>query len=107
MTEAVRSSTDAYTAASPETILEEAERIVNGPRRKEYGGCLDSFQRIAAKWSITLGVPITPEQVALAMIDLKTCRAMQGFHRDSYVDIAGYARCVDIMQDERAASDGR
>lgn len=86
----------------PETMLEEAERLVNGPRLVEYGGCLPSFERIAAKWSVTLDTPITPEQVALCMIDLKTCRAMQGFHRDSFVDIAGYVRCVDIMQEERA-----
>ena len=82
-----------------ESILEEAERIVNGPRHEEYGGVRESFERIAAKWSVTFGVPITAEQVALAMIDLKTVRALQGFHRDSFVDIAGYARCAELMQD--------
>lgn len=87
----------------PETILQEAERIVNGPRRQEYGGCLDSFERIAAKWSVTLGKTITAYEVALCMIDLKTCRALQGWHRDSFTDMAGYARCVEIMQEEGAA----
>lgn len=85
-------------AEDPETILAEAERVVNGPRRVEYGGVRTSFERIAAKWSVTLGTEVTPELVALAMIDLKTVRAMQGFHRDSFVDIAGYARCVELMQ---------
>jgi len=84
-----------------DTVLQEAERVVNGPRRVEYGGVLESFEKIAAKWSVTLGVEVTAEQVGLCMIDLKTVRALQGWHRDSYVDIAGYARCVELMQDER------
>lgn len=82
-----------------ETILQEAERVVNGPRREEYGGVLPSFEKIAAKWSVTLGVEVTPHQVALCMIDLKTVRALQGWHRDSYVDVCGYARCAELMQE--------
>lgn len=85
----------------PETILEEAERIVNGPRRQEYGGCLESFERIAAMWSAYVGVALTGEDVAMLMVLLKVCRAKQGQHRDSLVDIAGYTRCVTLMQEER------
>ena len=84
-----------------ETILAEAERIVNGPRRVEYGGCLESFQRIATMWSAYFGIDISPEDVAMAQVMLKVCRAKQGMHRDSLVDIAGYARCVEIMSEER------
>jgi hypothetical protein len=87
-----------------ESILQEAEKIVNGDRRKDYGGPLESFTKIAALWSPILGVDITPDQVALCMIGLKIARATNGMQRDSLVDIAGYAGCIELMQNERAAN---
>ena len=45
-----------------------------------------------ARWSITLGHPVTPAEVMLCMIDLKLTRlAHDPTHRDSVVDIIGYA----------------
>jgi hypothetical protein len=87
----------------PRSILQEAEELIHGQRRHDYGGCLASFQRIATMWSAYLGVEVSPEDVAQCMVLLKVCRAKQGQHRDSLVDIAGYAGCVDIMQGERLA----
>ena len=47
---------------------------------------------IAARWSMTLGVQITPAQVALCMIDVKLARlAHDPAHADSAIDVAGYA----------------
>lgn len=88
----------------PETILAEANRIVNGQRRADYGGPFESFSDIAAGWSMVLGVEVTPEQVGLCMIQLKVARAKNGgFHRDSFVDIAGYAQCMEFVADAREA----
>lgn len=84
-----------------ESVLVEAERIINGQRRDDYGGALESFTRIADLWSPVLGVPVTAEQVALCMIELKVARYMNGYHRDSVVDIAGYAGCLQKIHDER------
>ena len=96
-----------------ETVLEEAERIINGDRRAEYGGALESFTRIAALWSVVLDVEVTPHQVSLCLVQLKVARAIQGtltgvWHRDSYVDIAGYAGCsekieMDLIQQKSEA----
>lgn len=88
---------------SKETILQEAERIVNGPRREEYGGVTESFTRIAKLWSAILDVEVTPDQVSLCMVGLKIARFCASYHRDSIVDIAGYARTLEIMEDERNA----
>lgn len=61
-------------------------------RRDDYGDPSEQFRAIAARWSITLGVPITPSQVALCMIDLKLARlAYDPGHVDSVVDVIGYA----------------
>ena len=47
---------------------------------------------VAARWSLTLGHPVTPAQVVLCMIDLKIARlAHDPQHRDSAADVIGYA----------------
>ncbi len=61
-------------------------------RRDDYGDPAEQFRAIADRWSITLGMPITPSQVALCMIDLKLARlAYDPRHVDSMVDVIGYA----------------
>ncbi len=61
-------------------------------RRDDYGDPAEQFRAIADRWSITLGMPITPSQVALCMIDLKLARlAYDPGHVDSVVDVIGYA----------------
>jgi hypothetical protein len=61
-------------------------------RRDDYGDPADQFKAIAARWSITLGMPVTPAQVALCMIDLKLVRlAYDPGNVDSVVDVIGYA----------------
>ena len=61
-------------------------------RRDDYGDPAEQFRAIADRWSITLGMPITPAQVALCMIDLKLARlAYDPGHIDSLVDVIGYA----------------
>ena len=47
---------------------------------------------IAARWSITLGHPVTPAQVVLCMIDLKLARlGHDPKYRDGPLDVIGYA----------------
>lgn len=84
-----------------ETILQEAERIINGPRRTDYGPVEESFLDIASRWTVELGAklnePLTPFDVSHLMIQLKLSRAKNGFHRDSYVDIGGYAGLTEKL----------
>ena len=47
---------------------------------------------VAARWSLALGHPVTPAQVALCLIDLKLARlAHDPAHLDSILNVAGYA----------------
>lgn len=73
-----------------ESILQEAERIINGPRRDAYGDAKTSFDIIASGWSELFGGPVTGTDVAIAMVWLKMCRFKQSRDRDSLVDICGY-----------------
>lgn len=75
-----------------EEILEEAARTIMGDRRRTYGDAQESFGRIAALWSAILQTHVTATQVALCMAALKISRAVGApDHRDSFVDLAGYA----------------
>lgn len=75
-------------------ILDTAKEIVTKDRAASHGSAEDNFTAIATIWSVRLGVNITPEQLAIMMIDLKTCRAWNNpEHGDNWVDMAGYAAC--------------
>ena len=72
-------------------ILHEAAQVI-AERSKTYGAPDKAMAAIAARWSLTLGHPVTPAEVVLGMIDLKLTRlAHDPRHQDSILDIAGYA----------------
>ena len=74
-----------------EALLNEAARIVS-ERRVAYGEPASSMAAIAARWSVTLGTPVSAAQVVLCLIDLKLARlAHDPSHEDSILDVAGYA----------------
>ncbi len=75
-------------------ILDAAREAVTKDRSATHGAVESSFGQLAAIWSVRLGVTITPAQVAILMIDLKTVRGWGNpGHADNWVDIAGYAAC--------------
>lgn len=75
----------------PESVLQEAHRIIHGARRKDYGPAEEGFIKMATGWSVIFGHEVTSTQVALAMTWLKVCRFLNSHDRDSLVDLAGYA----------------
>lgn len=90
-----------------ETILEEATRVVDGPRGADYGHPFDNDSRIAQIWSAilsgTLGMDIElpAHAVAPMMIGLKLSRHAHRRTRDNLVDIAGYARTAEMVEDKQ------
>jgi hypothetical protein len=72
-------------------LLDRAAQVLE-TRAKAYGSATTSFAAVAARWSLTLGRPVTPAEVALCMIDLKLVRlAHDPSHHDSLIDVIGYA----------------
>ena len=80
-------------------ILREAERIVEGPRRDEYGDMRECFQMIANLWSDYIEKEVSVFDVAHMMILLKVARGRDGFSRSSMEDVAGYAYCAELLDD--------
>ncbi|QXN72931.1 hypothetical protein SEA_SUNSHINE924_55 [Mycobacterium Phage Sunshine924] len=89
-----------------ESILEEAQRLIHGPRNKNYGHPRENFDDISALFSAYLERPITDLDVANLMILVKVARVKgTGYHRDSYTDIAGYAGCAERIYEEPVEED--
>lgn len=88
-------------------MLQKAHRITTQDRRdEEYGHPADDFSRIAKQWETTLGCQVTPQQVALCMIQVKIARLVHSpDHEDSVLDIAGYANCIDMIRQRKSQCD--
>jgi hypothetical protein len=85
-----------------DSILDEADRVAGENRSRDYGHPLINHERIAAIWNAQLGPKltgtITAKDVALMMVGLKLARLVASpNHRDSLVDIVGYVKCWDMM----------
>jgi hypothetical protein len=92
-------------------LLTDAIAACTGDRHLNYGTPEANFQRIATLWNDWIAIrmddatvssegTIEPWDVAAMMILLKLARlANQPKHRDSWLDIAGYAACgADITE---------
>ncbi len=80
-------------------ILREAERIVDVPRRDEYGNMREYFQMIANLCSDYIEKEVSVFDVAHMMILLKVARGRDGFNKSSMEDVAGYAYCAELLYD--------
>lgn len=88
---------------SDESVLQEAQRLVHGPRQESYGHPLDDFSRTGRFWGAILGVPdIPPETVALMLAAVKMSREVNTHGRDNCTDGAGYFATVQMVHEERA-----
>lgn len=77
-------------------IVDIAKSLVYGDRGETYGHPAEDYKRVALIWSGILGVEITPIQAIQCMVGIKLSRLSNTpDHRDSWVDIAGYAECGD------------
>ena len=91
-------------------ILKEANTIIYGDREKTYGHPSKNLETIAKMWNAYLvasgvaengGGDLTAKDVAGMMILLKTARlANNPEHRDSLVDICGYAALIERCDEE-------
>ncbi len=92
-------TTSAEPAPNPRRqLLLDAADTIDGDRNETYGGPENSFLQIANLWNAYLrsfDVCLGPHDVAAMMALLKIARisTTSGKHRDSWLDLAGYAGC--------------
>lgn len=81
------------------TALDTAKSLVYGDRQDSYGHPALDYAKTAKIWSGILGIEVTPLQAIQCMIGVKLSRLTNSpHHRDSWVDIAGYAECGDRIR---------
>lgn len=94
---------------TPESVLHTAEQLIYGDRETTYGDPGKNLRAIAALWGTYLTsrgfmqlvdrAELSAEDVSMMMVLLKVARlANTPGHRDSLVDICGYAALVERVQ---------
>jgi hypothetical protein len=83
-------------------VLEEANRLVHGPRQGDYGHPADVYARVGRIWGAILGVPDLPAAtVCLLLAGLKLGREAERPKTDNLVDLAGYAEAVHMARERK------
>ena len=83
-----------------EEFTNEVLKLLNGSRAEDYGDAATNFKRIAAMWSMILGMRISSRQVGLCMMALKLSRLIhEPKHTDSLIDISGSAALPAELED--------
>ena len=83
-----------------ETVLDEAKRLVGGDRGAAYGHPSDAYAPVGRIWGAILKIPdIPPATVCLMLSAMKIGRHSVRPKRDNLVDVAGYARTVEMCEE--------
>ncbi len=85
-------------------ILEEAHRLTSGARNDDYGHPRADFTAVAEAFNAYLrkkypdcNIALEAEDVPMFQICVKMMRQAERPKRDNLVDIAGYARCAEMV----------
>ena len=87
-----------YNAERFTNVAREAEGLVEGHRQADYGHPSVDLGRTAKLWSALIDYPFTASDVAQMMRMVKESRLRNSpRHRDSLVDICGYALTQEMI----------
>ncbi len=87
------------TKSETESILSEAERIVNGDRQADYSDPVANFKHIAEIASAISKEELSPTTCAIVMIAVKLARENYKHKRDNLVDLAGYVEILHRIKE--------
>jgi hypothetical protein len=93
---------------APETILQEAQRLVHGARGADYGHPIVDYRATGRMWGAILErhlgaiVPdIDPGICCLMMVAVKLSREAGKHKRDNNTDGAGYFECAQMIRERQ------
>lgn len=82
-----------------DSILAEAENIINGSRNADYGDVVANFKRISEIAETTFGISINPVEVCQVLLAVKLAREAYLHKRDNLVDLCGYAEILNRLHE--------
>ena len=89
-------------AYSRSDILDMASECITKDRAATHGDMEENFSKIAAYWSIHLGVEVSAADCAIMCAQIKIARLKSNAaHADNWVDLVGYAACGGELAAER------
>lgn len=95
--------TSAYSSTADiparESILQEADRIVNGDRQADYSDPVENFKHIAAIASAILKKDLTSDDCCVVLMAVKLARESYKHKRDNLVDLAGYTEILHRIKE--------
>ncbi len=91
------------TKGETESILSEAERIVNGDRQADYSDPVANFKHISAIASAISKKELSPTTCAIVMIAVKLARENFKHKRDNLVDLAGYVEILNRIKESEVS----
>ena len=89
------------------TILDEAARITAGDRQNDYGHPADNHTATASMWSAYMSrktgrvIEFDATDVCVLNMLQKLSRHAHSPKRDNLVDVAGYARNAEMVEEKR------
>lgn len=93
------SSTADIRLPAKESILQEADRIVNGDRQADYSDPVENFRHIAAIASAIRKKELTAEDCCVVLMAVKLARENYRHKRDNLVDLAGYTEILHRIKE--------
>lgn len=91
------------TKGETESILSEAERIVNGDRQADYSDPVANFRHIAEIASAIIKEELSPTTCCIVMIAVKLARENYKHKRDNLVDLAGYVEILNRIKESEVS----
>ncbi len=91
------------TKSETESILSEAERIVNGDRQADYSDPVENFKHISSIASAISKKCLSPTDCAIVMIAVKLARENYKHKRDNLVDLAGYVEILHRIKESEVS----
>jgi hypothetical protein len=83
-----------------DSILLEADNILNGDRNEQYNNPNESFAVYAEILKSTFGIELTPVEICKVQMAIKLGRLKYKYKRDSAVDLCGYAEILDRLENK-------
>ena len=85
--------------SAPQDLAKEAAQTMKD-RGKKLGPCQPLYKELAIRWSLVVGVEVTPAQTARMLVEMKLARWNAGFDEDHAIDAANYSFIAAALESE-------